>query len=127
MNDKSFLDLGVSEATLKALDKKGFTSPSAIQTLVIPELLKERTNLIGQAQTGTGKTAAFAIPILEILHKRNFTRRDNGVQCVVMEPTRELVIQIAGVFNTLGKHTNVTTLGLLGGVEQEPQIAKLKN
>ena len=46
MNDKSFLDLGVSEATLKALDKKGFTSPSAIQTLVIPELLKERTNLI---------------------------------------------------------------------------------
>ena len=89
MNDKSFLDLGVSEATLKALEKKGFTTPSAIQTLVIPELLKERTNLIGQAQTGTGKTAAFSIPILETLEC------DGSVRAIVLATTKELANQVA--------------------------------
>lgn len=62
-----FEELGLSQSTLKAVHEKGFVSPTEIQELVIPELLKERTNLVGQAQTGTGKTAAFSLPILELL------------------------------------------------------------
>ena len=120
MNDKSFLDLGVSEATLKALDKKGFTSPSAIQTLVIPELLKERTNLIGQAQTGTGKTAAFAIPILETLDC------DGSVRAIVLAPTRELANQVADEMYSLRGKKEIKVLPVYGGQSIDQQIKKIK-
>ena len=89
MGKKTFIELGVSEGTLKALEKKGFDMPSDIQELVIPELLKERINLIGQAQTGTGKTAAFSIPILETLEC------DGNIRALVLTPTRELANQVA--------------------------------
>ena len=86
---QKFEDLGLSTELLNALSKKGFEEPSEIQRLVIPELLKERTHLIGQAQTGTGKTAAFSIPILETIDA------DKTVKALILAPTRELANQVA--------------------------------
>ena len=120
MNDKSFLDLGVSEATLKELEKKGFTAPSAIQTLVIPELLKERTNLIGQAHTGTGKKEAFAIPILETLDC------DGSVRAIVLAPTRELANQVADEMYSLRGKKEIKVLPVYGGQSIDQQIKKIK-
>ena len=107
------------------LEKLGFKKPTDIQFKCIPNILKGE-DLLAIAQTGTGKTAAFAIPILHILHSKINTRREDGIKCVVMVPTRELAIQIAEVFNTLGKKTRVNTFSVFGGVEQGPQIAKLE-
>jgi ATP-dependent RNA helicase RhlE len=107
------------------LEKLGFKKPTDIQFKCIPNILKGE-DLLAIAQTGTGKTAAFAIPILHILHSKINTRREDGIKCVVMVPTRELAIQIAEVFNTLGKNTRVNTFSVFGGVEQGPQIAKLE-
>ncbi|MBK7633493.1 MAG: DEAD/DEAH box helicase [Saprospiraceae bacterium] len=107
------------------LEKLGFKKPTDIQFKCIPNILKGE-DLLAIAQTGTGKTAAFAIPILHILHSKVNTRREDGIKCVVMVPTRELAIQIAEVFNTLGKNTRVNTFSVFGGVEQGPQIAKLE-
>ena len=107
------------------LEKLGFKKPTDIQFKCIPNILKGE-DLLAIAQTGTGKTAAFAIPILHILHSKINTRREDGIKCVVMVPTRELAIQISEVFNTLGKNTRVNTFSVFGGVEQGPQIAKLE-
>ena len=82
--------------------------------------------MLAIAQTGTGKTAAFAIPIVHMLHEQKRSRRTEGIQCVVMEPTRELALQITDVFDSIGKHTRVKTLCVFGGVEQDPQIARLE-
>ena len=103
-----FEDYGLSREVLDALEKKGFEEPSDIQKLVIPELLKERTHLIGQAQTGTGKTAAFGIPILETL------KPDKTVKALILAPTRELANQ-------------VKVLAVYGGASIENQIKKLKS
>ena len=90
MNDLTeFRELGLSEITLEALRVKGFETPSAIQKLAIPGLLSGSHDLIGQAQTGTGKTAAFALPMLETL------KRSKKIQALVLSPTRELCLQIA--------------------------------
>lgn len=78
------------------------------------------------AQTGTGKTAAFGIPVVHLLQKRKKKQRQNGVFCIVMVPTHELAIQITEVFQQIGQHTRVTALSIIGGVDQEPQIAQLK-
>lgn len=86
----TFSDLGLSEKMLKAIKAKGYVYPSAIQAAVIPLLLNGNKDIIGQAQTGTGKTAAFALPILERLDIKS-----NGIQTLVLTPTRELAIQVA--------------------------------
>ncbi len=102
MSKKTFEELGLSNDTLKAVKEKGFEYPSDIQAMVIPELLKESTHLIGQAQTGTGKTAAFALPILELL------TRNEGVKALILAPTRELAVQVSEEIyslKTLGKVT----------------------
>lgn len=107
------------------LEKLGFKKPTDIQYKSIPSILKGE-DLLAIAQTGTGKTAAFAIPILHILHSRHNRKRPDGIKCIVLVPTRELAIQINEVFQVLGKGTRVTSFSVFGGVEQGPQIARLE-
>ncbi len=103
----------------------GFKKPTDIQYKAIPHILAGE-DLLAIAQTGTGKTAAFAIPIIDRIHKTNFKRRSQGIKCIVMVPTRELSIQINAVFVKLSKKMKVTSFSVFGGVEQAPQIAKLE-
>ena len=86
----------------------------------------KREDVLAIAQTGTGKTAAFAIPILHQLQQKKAKKRGDGIKCLVMVPTRELAIQITEVFAKLGKNTSVKAFSVFGGVEQTPQIAKLE-
>jgi len=109
----------------KSLDKLGFKRPTDIQYKSIPPIL-DGEDVLGIAQTGTGKTAAFAIPVIDILQESKRKKRADGIKCIVMVPTRELAIQITEVFQEIGKHTKVTTFSVFGGVEQGPQIAKLE-
>ena len=119
--DKYFLSNDIKDG----LARMGFKRPTDIQFKSIPHILKGE-DLLAIAQTGTGKTAAFAIPILDMLHRRKMKRRKDGIKCIVMVPTRELAIQIAEVFNTIGRNTKVKTFSVFGGVEQGPQITKLE-
>ena len=118
---QKFEDFGLSIEMLNALSKKGFEEPSEIQKLVIPELLKERTHLIGQAQTGTGKTAAFGIPILETIEA------DKTVRALILAPTRELANQVADEIYSLKGEKNLKVLAVYGGASIENQIKKLKS
>lgn len=121
-----FKDYNLHPELLKGIQKAGLKRPTDIQFKSIPHILKGE-DVLAVAQTGTGKTAAFAIPILHQIqvHKQR-ARRYDGVHCLVMVPTHELALQVAEVFNSLGTHTTVRTLPLIGGVEQEPQIAALE-
>jgi ATP-dependent RNA helicase RhlE len=107
------------------LEYLGFKKPTDIQYKCIPNILQGE-DLLAIAQTGTGKTAAFAIPVLHILHAKISTKRDDGIKCIVMVPTRELCIQVAQVFQSLGRGTRVETFSVFGGVEQGAQISKLE-
>ena len=109
----------------KNLESMGFERPTDIQYKSIPSILKGE-DVLGIAQTGTGKTAAFAIPVIDKVHKEKAGRRSMGIKCIVMVPTRELAIQIGEVFAKLSKHTKANTFALYGGVEQERQIKKLQ-
>ena len=121
-----FEDYSISPQIKKNLERLGFKRPTDIQYKAIPPILKGE-DVLAIAQTGTGKTAAFAIPIINLLHDRKeLQRRPDGIKCLVMVPTRELAIQITEVFEELSKFTRVKTLCVFGGVEQEPQIAKLE-
>ena len=103
----------------------GFRRPTDIQYKCIPHILKGE-DVLAVAQTGTGKTAAFAIPILHLLHvrKKNQFRAD-GIKCIVMVPTHELAMQITEVFRQIGRYSRVNIIGIYGGVEQDPQIEAL--
>ncbi|WP_073508122.1 DEAD/DEAH box helicase [Streptobacillus notomytis] len=116
----NFKDYNLSNEMLEALEKKGFVSPSEIQALVIPELLKEETHLIGQAQTGTGKTAAFSIPILENIIP---TKK---VKALILAPTRELANQVSDEIYSLKGKKDVKVLAVYGGASIENQIRNLK-
>jgi ATP-dependent RNA helicase RhlE len=109
----------------KSLSECGFMRPTDIQFKSIPPILNGE-DVLAIAQTGTGKTAAFAIPILEILQHLKKNEEEHYIKCLVMVPTRELAIQINEVFQLLGKYTDVKTLCITGGVEQAPQIVELK-
>ena len=114
----------LSEAIKTNISKLNYKKPTDIQFKSIPPILKGE-DVLAIAQTGTGKTAAFAIPILHLLHTRKIFGRQNGVRCLVMAPTHELAQQIEDVFIKLGKGTRVKTLCIHGGVEQAPQIEQL--
>lgn len=120
-----FEDYPIDPAIKKSLSKMGFIRPTDIQYKAIPSILKGE-DVLAVAQTGTGKTAAFAIPIIHLLQKRKKTQRQDGVQCIVMVPTHELAIQLTEVFQQIGRNTRVETLGIFGGVDQDPQIDKLE-
>ena len=114
----------IADGIKTSISKLGFKKPTDIQYKSIPPILKGE-DVLAIAQTGTGKTAAFAIPVLHILQERKIKGRPDGVKCLVMAPTHELALQLEAVFKTLGKHTRVTTFCIHGGVDQEPQIKQL--
>jgi len=119
-----FEDYRITEGIKTSISKLGYKKPTDIQFKAIPPILKGE-DVLAIAQTGTGKTAAFAIPILHVLQERKIVGRPDGVKCLVMAPTHELALQIDSVFKTLGKHTRITSFCIHGGVEQDPQIERL--
>ncbi|MDR2844694.1 MAG: DEAD/DEAH box helicase [Puniceicoccales bacterium] len=121
----AFADLGLDEPLLHALADKGYTTPSPIQAQCIPHLLAGR-DMLGTAQTGTGKTAAFALPILQLLlrHPRRMPR--NSVRALILTPTRELAAQIYKSFLDYGAHTRTHCAVVYGGVGFQPQIHALQ-
>lgn len=116
----------ISEEVKQNLLQLGFRRPTDIQFKSIPSIMKGE-DVLAIAQTGTGKTAAFAIPLIDRIHRDKNSKRSPGIKCLVMVPTRELTLQIGEVFATLSKHTKVKTFPLVGGVEQDPQIKKLQD
>lgn len=107
-----------------SISKLGYKKPTDIQFKSIPHILK-REDVLAIAQTGTGKTAAFAIPILHLIHERKIKSRKDGIKCLVMAPTHELALQIDQSFKTLGKNIKVSSFCIHGGVDQDPQKEKL--
>src|SRR6056297_3633815 len=101
-----FDDYRIAEGIKTSIAKQGFKKPTDIQFKSIPPILRG-DDVLAIAQTGTGKTAAFVIPILHILQERKITGRPDGVKCLVMTPTHELARQTELVFKTLGKHTRI--------------------
>lgn len=124
MQLQSFEELGVHPALLRALVDEGYTVPTPIQLSAIPHLLTGR-DLLGCAQTGTGKTAAFAIPILQRLSMQPRRVGPGGVRALVLTPTRELAIQIAGRVAVYGSHLTITSAVIFGGVSQHHQVRAL--
>lgn len=122
-----FEQLHLIEPILKALKQEGYTTPTPIQEQSIPIVL-EGKDLLGCAQTGTGKTAAFAIPILQLLHERKMAGKNSrGIKALILTPTRELAIQIDESFAAYGKFLNLKHLVIFGGVSQQPQTNALRN
>ena len=119
-----FEEYSIADGIKTSISKLGFKKPTDIQFKSIPPILKGE-DVLAIAQTGTGKTAAFAIPVLHILQERKIKGRPDGVKCLVMVPTHELAIQTENVFRVLGKHTRIKAFAIHGGVEQDPQIAQL--
>ncbi len=107
------------------LENLGFRKPTDIQFKAIPPILKGE-DVLAIAQTGTGKTAAFAIPVIQLLSSKPYRNEEYNTRCLIMVPTHELAIQVANVFVELTKGMNLHVLGLFGGVEQAPQIERLK-
>ena len=122
-----FKQLGLIEPLLKALQTQGYTIPTPIQSEAIPVVLARR-DLLGLAQTGTGKTAAFALPILQLLHedKRN-NKGYRHIRTLILTPTRELAVQIHESFEAYGKYTGLTQEVIFGGVSQHTQTIALRN
>ncbi|WP_159467363.1 DEAD/DEAH box helicase [Dyadobacter sp. 3J3] len=120
-----FEDYHIVPEIKRSLEKAGFKRPTDIQFKAIQPIMKGE-DVLAIAQTGTGKTAAFAIPIIDILHRRKSATRPEGIKCIVMVPTRELAIQITEVFDRIGQYTKVKAFSVFGGVEQGPQIAQLE-
>jgi ATP-dependent RNA helicase RhlE len=120
----NFKELGIVNPILKALEEEGYTAPSPIQEQAIPHLLEGR-DLLGCAQTGTGKTAAFAIPILQAIGQQHGGGH-RPTRALILTPTRELAIQIEESFKAYGRHMNLRTVCIYGGVSQKPQVDQLK-
>lgn len=120
-----FENYPISEDIKRSLATLGFIKPTDIQFRAIPSIIRGE-DVLAIAQTGTGKTAAFAIPIINRLHERKSSKRADDIKCIVLAPTRELAMQIASVFSKLGQHTTVKTFCLTGGVEHDPQINKME-
>ena len=120
-----FQDYKFVPSLKRNLEALGFRKPTDIQYKSIPPILKGE-DVLAVAQTGTGKTAAFAIPVIQILTTRKVVEKEYGIRCLIMVPTHELAIQVAGVIQELMKGTGLKVLGLHGGVKQDPQIEHLK-
>ena len=121
----SFSDLGLAEPLLRALQTENYHQPTPIQAQAIPHLLAGR-DLLGIAQTGTGKTAAFALPILQHLAAQSAPARRNGVRALILTPTRELAIQIGDFFRAYGRNTPLRCAEIFGGVSQHRQVEALR-
>ncbi|MBF02962.1 MAG: RNA helicase [Flavobacterium sp.] len=122
----TFKELHLINNIQQALEEEGYKNPTPIQEQAIPEILAEK-DLVACAQTGTGKTAAFAIPIIQLIHQIvGSAKKTKRIRTLVITPTRELAIQIGESFDTYGKYTNIKTLVIFGGVNQVPQVDQLK-
>lgn len=122
----SFEKLNLIKPLLTALTTEGYTIPTPIQVQAIPVIL-ERKDLIGCAQTGTGKTAAFAIPILQVLTADKHSHHSKRtIKSLILTPTRELAVQIGESFDAYGRHTDLKKAVVFGGVSQRAQIIKLR-
>jgi len=122
----TFKELEIIEPILRAVKEEGYTQPTPIQEQSIPILLQKK-DLLGCAQTGTGKTAAFAIPILQhLFNNKNENKGRRKIKALIITPTRELAIQIGESFSTYGKYTALKNLVVFGGVNQNPQTNSLK-
>lgn len=118
----SFKDLQLNKPILKAVFESGYDSPTLVQKQTIPLVLAKK-DVIASAQTGTGKTAAFALPILQLLFdKQDATKNGKKIRALIISPTRELAIQISQNFKTYSKYTNLRTMVIFGGASIEPQI-----
>jgi ATP-dependent RNA helicase RhlE len=125
MNKATFQQLNLIAPILDALKDEGYTNPTPIQEQSIPIVLQGH-DLLGCAQTGTGKTAAFAIPILQLLQAQPKAAGPQKIKVLVLTPTRELAIQIAESFSTYGKNLRIKNLVIFGGVPQGTQVKTLK-
>ncbi len=121
-----FSELQLIEPVLKALCDEGYTKPTPVQEQSIPVILQHR-DVLGCAQTGTGKTAAFAIPILQLLYNRQVqpVKRNRQIKALILTPTRELAIQVGESFKTYGKYLSLKQLVVFGGVSQYGQVNSL--
>lgn len=122
----TFNELNISKLVLRALEDKNYTTPTAIQQQAIPVATSGR-DVLGLAQTGTGKTAAFAIPIIERLKNSSIDQNEiKGIKALILTPTRELAIQIEEAFADYGKYTRLRFTVIFGGVNQNPQVKAIK-
>ncbi len=123
----TFQELNLIEPVLHALNKEGYATPTPIQQQAIPVLLSRR-DLLGCAQTGTGKTAAFAIPILQLLHQDELYKKGpSGIKALILTPTRELAAQIGESFKSYGRYLRIRHTVIFGGVGQKPQTDALRS
>lgn len=121
----SFASLGLSKSLLHAINKKGYTTPSPIQEKAIPHILNGR-DVMASAQTGTGKTAGFTLPLLQILSESHQPRR-RPIRALVLTPTRELAAQVEDNVKTYGEFLHLESAVIFGGVNQNPQVKALRN
>jgi len=122
----NFTELNLIEPVLRALEQEGYERPTPIQEKAIPAVLQRR-DLLGCAQTGTGKTAAFTVPILQIMHQDAEARKSpRPIRTLILTPTRELAIQIEESIRAYGRHLSPKSLVIFGGVSQVPQVDGLK-
>ena len=121
-----FEDYNIRAEIKRGIAQLGLKKPTDIQYKAIPNILNGE-DVLAIAQTGTGKTAAFAIPLLSILSRKKRRERGDGIRAIVMAPTHELALQINQVINAIGKYTKLKSICLVGGVEQDPQIKLLQD
>jgi len=122
----TFKNLGLIAPIQKAVEELGYENPTPIQQQAIPQIL-DRKDILGCAQTGTGKTAAFAIPILQLLESQKNQNQRKNIKALIVTPTRELAIQIDESFSQYGKYLPYKHAVIFGGVKQTPQVGKLRN
>ncbi|MCA9280081.1 MAG: DEAD/DEAH box helicase [Phycisphaerales bacterium] len=123
-----FSDIELAKPILRAVKDEGYDTPTPIQAQAIPSIMQER-DVLGSAQTGTGKTAAFALPVLHLLHTQPIDKSRRGPmkpRALVLSPTRELATQIGDSFATYGRHTNLRHTAIFGGVSQHHQVKALQ-
>jgi len=121
----SFNSLGLSDALLKAVSKQGYTTPSPIQQKAIP-LVLEGKDLLASAQTGTGKTAGFTLPLLHLLSE-NPIQKSRPIRALILTPTRELAAQVHNNVKQYSEFVNIRSTVIFGGVNQRPQVATIRN
>jgi len=121
----TFSELRLIKPLVAALDKKGYTEPTPIQEQSIPHIL-EGKDIFGCAQTGTGKTAAFALPILQLLDSKKEANKQRAIKALILAPTRELALQISENFGVYSKNLGISHCTIFGGVSQNPQVANIR-
>ncbi|NGX63041.1 MAG: ATP-dependent RNA helicase RhlE, partial [Candidatus Anoxychlamydiales bacterium] len=121
----SFDSLGLSDKLVRAVLEKGYTQPTSIQLQSIPVILKG-LDIMGKAQTGTGKTAGFTLPLLHLLNKHSESSAKRSPRALILTPTRELAAQVGESVDTYGKYLSLKSTTIFGGVNIKPQISKLR-